>query len=96
MSTSHFVFTMIESTEYNTQGFVIARNADTNSFGGGLWSRMDWIVLDGIAWYCQIAYDAIDADAARDVAPADTADVATGGCSTFPWSVLGEPVNEVP
>ena len=96
MSTSHFVFTMIESTEDNTQGFVIARNADTNSFGGGLWSRMDWLVLDGIAWYCQIAYDAIDADAARDVAPADTADVATGGCSTFPWSVLGEPVNEVP
>ncbi|MGC6416213.1 MAG: hypothetical protein ACON3Z_03815 [Bradymonadia bacterium] len=96
MSTSHFVFTEIESTEDNTQGYVIARNADTNSFGGGLWSRMDWLVLDGIAWYCQIAYDAIDADAARDVPPADTADVATGGCNTFPWSVLDEPLDEVP
>ena len=74
------------------QVVIIAENDEDNTYNPGLFSRFDWTVVDGRTWYCQTAYDAESADAAREVAPADDTDPSTGGCGGFPWSPLYEPI----
>lgn len=78
---SRFVLTDV------TAAHAIARNADTNGFNPGAWSRFDLATVDGVLYLCQSAYDAPSAAAAR-AASADASAPATGGCSMFAWSVL--------
>lgn len=69
--------------------YLIAQN-DTNNLGDpGLWTRIDWMELEGMepyAWaFCISAYDAPTAEAAVHVEIADRTNPRTG-CNGFPFS----------
>ncbi len=88
-SSSSFGTSVYHLTEVdNTGDFAIAQNDCANDFGAGLWSRFDWTYVGGDLYFCQTAFDAASAMEARQTARADASDPATGGCSTFPWSLL--------
>ena len=85
-------------TWVTSQRFLIARNAAANESASGLWTRIDWVELAGMAPYrwafCFTAYraasrtDAINTPAARTTSPRD-------GCSGYPFSRMkpaGPPV----
>lgn len=89
MGDSLFTFLEVDATE----GVIIAENDAGNEYNPGLFTRFDWVVVDDQPWFCQTAYDAADADAARDTAAADASDPANGGCNTFAWSRLYVPLD---
>jgi hypothetical protein len=69
--------------------YVIARNATKNRSDGGLWTRIDWVPLDGMppyTWaFCLSAYKAAtraEAEATR-VAKRETPRT---GCNGYPFS----------
>ncbi|MEM6994542.1 MAG: hypothetical protein AAF721_28765 [Myxococcota bacterium] len=68
--------------------YLLARNDPDNPSDGGLWTRIDWIVLeDGGDWtwaFCMSAYDA----PTRQAAAAAHADPSRpkSGCNGFPFS----------
>jgi hypothetical protein len=69
----------------------VAKNADTNEFSPGRWSRFD-VVVDGEAfdqlWYCQTVYDgATLLDAVLAPLP-DVTSLTTNGCSGFAWTSM--------
>jgi hypothetical protein len=70
-------------------GYLIAQNAQTNPSDAGLWTRIDWVRLDGMApytWaYCYSAYKAPTAAAAESVSIARRATLKTG-CNGYPFS----------
>jgi hypothetical protein len=74
---------------YPDSQFVIARNADTNPSDGGLWTRIDWMPLEGMAPYtwafCLSAYKAPTREAARATRVANRSTPRTG-CGGFPFS----------
>ncbi len=78
----------------NERRYAIAQNDMSNEWAPELWSRFDWTVSGGDAWYCQTAWGAQTADDALATAAADDADPATTGCGGGPWSrltlVIGE------
>jgi len=93
----------IQSSDFGTSTFeiiefdkenrsVVARNADSNQFSPGLFSRFDWTEKDGRVYYCNTRFDAATAQEAAGEAPADGADPENGGCVSFAWSRL----NQVP
>ncbi|MFK7927004.1 MAG: hypothetical protein AB8H79_02355 [Myxococcota bacterium] len=88
LGSSTFTFIDVDADEQT----IIAENAATNEYNPGLFSRFDWTVVDGQTWYCQKAYDAADADAARNTDPADDSSPNTTGCGGFPWSRLYQPL----
>jgi len=79
---SRYIFTAVGA------GWAVAFNDVDNAFGAGLWSRFDWVTVDGATYMCQSAYDAPDAATAR-AASADPSAPPEGGCGgMFPWSLL--------
>lgn len=79
-----------EIVEWHTsEQFVVAHNALTNASDPGLWTRIDWMLLPGMAPYtwgfCLTAYRAPTRDAARATAAPDRAHPRTG-CNGFPIS----------
>ncbi len=71
--------------------YFIARNATSNRSGGGLYTRIDWMRLDGMAPYtlafCLSAYEAVSVAAAESVRVANRSTPRTG-CNGFPFSRL--------
>jgi hypothetical protein len=67
--------------------WLVAQNGPDNAYSPDLWSRFDWVEVDGDLYYCQTAYDAPDAASAEAATPADTTDV-DAGCGGFPFSML--------
>jgi len=72
----------------NDEQALFAHNASTNEYSPNLYSRFDWVVLQGDLWFCQTSYDAEPLEAARATTRADESDPTVNGCNTFPWSKL--------
>ena len=70
----------------NEEQYVIAQNGSDNTYNPDLWSKFEWTTANDELYYCQIAYDAADAETAMD-ATADANDV-EAGCNGFGWSIL--------
>ncbi len=74
---------------YPEAGYLVAQNDEGNVSDGGLWTRIDWIRLEGMppyTWaYCLTAYNAPTeaAAAAVNIAQKDTPRT---GCNGFPFS----------
>lgn len=84
------------NTWSNEGDFVIARNADTNEYNPGAFSRFDFATTDAGEFFCQTAYDAATAEAAIAAAAADATDPETTGCGgAFPWSALTTEADDV-
>lgn len=71
----------------NDQGYLIAQNNDMNEYAPGKWSRFDWLLNGEELWYCQIAYEAENAEEAEGLI-ADPTDPSMRGCGEYPWSLL--------
>lgn len=72
----------------NESRFLIAENDPANPYNPGKFSRFDWYQSDSqILYYCQTAYQAESAAAAKVSTPADPTDLTTG-CGGFAWSQL--------
>lgn len=71
----------------NAARWVVARNDEANPWNPELYSRFDWLRDGDVLHVCQSVFDAEDADAARQAAPADPEDL-DGGCGGFSWSTL--------
>lgn len=69
--------------------WLVAENAATNPRGGGNWTRIDWVPLEGMPpyrWaYCQSAYNAPTRAAAESTHVADQANPRTG-CNRNPFT----------
>ncbi|MBL0940320.1 MAG: hypothetical protein IBJ03_15605 [Gemmatimonadaceae bacterium] len=69
--------------------YLIAQNDQSNPADGGLFTRIDWVLLTDMApwtWaYCLTAYRAPTADSARATPPAKR-DTPRTGCNGFPFS----------
>lgn len=69
--------------------YLLARNAATNPSAGGLWTRIDWISLEGMppfTWaYCLSAFKAPTRDSAQATRVANRA-IPRTGCNGFPFS----------
>ncbi len=69
--------------------YLVARNHTTNPADGGLWTRIDWVRLDGMAPYewafCLSAFDAPTAAAAESTRVARPGTPRTG-CNGHPFS----------
>ncbi len=68
--------------------YLIAQNDSDNPGDGGLWTRIDWVLLPDMPdypWaYCLTAYDAQSAEAAE--ATQANRDQPRSGCNGFPFS----------
>ena len=78
--------------EWNASGrFLIARNDDANPGDAGLWTRIDWMALEGMAPYvwgfCMTAYRAASEAAARSTPAADRS-APRVGCGGYPFPRL--------
>lgn len=75
--------------------YLIARNHDDNPTGAGLWSRIDWMQLEGMPPYqwafCLTAFEAASQQEARSTPPANRATPRTG-CGGHPFSRM-KPAN---
>jgi len=76
--------------KWNASGqYLIARNDSTNPGDAGLWTRIDWLRLEGMppwTWgYCMTAYNAPSADSAEATRIANRAAPRTG-CNGFPFT----------
>jgi Xaa-Pro aminopeptidase len=71
--------------------YFIAQNDSTNPGDAGLWTRIDWMPLDGMppyVWgFCMTAYRAATAEAARATPAADRS-APRVGCGGYPFSRL--------
>ena len=69
--------------------YLIAQNDSTNPSDAGLWTRIDWLLLPGMAPYewgfCLSAYKAPSAAAAESTSGANRAAPRTG-CNGFPFT----------
>ena len=72
----------------NEQDFLIAENDAMNEYSPSLFSRFDWVVVEGNLWYCQTIFDAESAEVAEATPAADATDPSAGGCGMYPWSAL--------
>lgn len=74
--------------------YILARNDAANTHAPGLWTRIDWVRLDGMAPYtwafCLSAYEAPTAAAAEAAPPADRTAPRTG-CNGYPFSRMRRP-----
>lgn len=74
--------------------YFIARNDEENPGDGGLWTRVDWMPLEGMppyAWgFCLTAYRAATAEAAR-AAPSADRSAPRVGCNGHPFSRMRPP-----
>jgi len=69
--------------------YLIAQNDSTNPSAQGRWTRIDWVLLPGMApwtWgFCYSAYDAPTADSAEATHVVDR-DTPKSGCNGHPFS----------
>lgn len=72
----------------NANEFAIAQNGEGTGDAEGAYSRFDWTWVDGVFWYCQIAFDAASEAAAEAVDTANRDALSTDGCNGFSWSEL--------
>ncbi|MCO4769470.1 MAG: hypothetical protein KDA24_05520 [Deltaproteobacteria bacterium] len=72
----------------NAAGYAIAQNGSKNTFNADLWTRFDFVEVDGGWWSCTTAYDAATEADALATAAADATSPSTGGCGGFPWTNL--------
>ncbi|MBX2801929.1 MAG: hypothetical protein KTR31_29890 [Myxococcales bacterium] len=79
-------FTIV--AHHNDEGWVVAQNDSDNDFNPDLWSRFEWVEVEGTLYYCQILFDGAEEDDAYAAGPADAADPATAGCGGAPWTAL--------
>lgn len=74
---------------YPEAGYLVAQNYEDNVTDGGLWTRIDWIQLEGMppySWaYCLSAYNAPTREAAAQTQVAKK-DTPRTGCNGFPFS----------
>jgi len=81
--------TYLVNAWYAGEQYLIARNAPSNPSAPNLWTRIDWIQLDGMPpyrWaYCLSAYDAPTRQAAHASLVAQR-DRPKTGCNGFPFS----------
>ena len=79
---------------HRDDGTLIARNDSANTHAPGLWTRIDWVRLDGMAphtWaFCLTAYQAPTRAAAEATPAADRATPRTG-CNGYPFSRMRRP-----
>lgn len=79
-----------------SEQFVIAQNDSGNSSDPGLWTRIDWMLLqdmDPFTWgFCLTAYRAPSREAARATSAPDRSTPRTG-CNGYPFSRM-RPVDE--
>ncbi len=68
-------------------GWLVAKNAASNQYDPGLWSKFEWFEATGQLYYCQTAYNAASEGAAVSAVPADQSNL-NGGCGGFAWSTL--------
>jgi hypothetical protein len=86
--------TMTDASEFtrlyhsNQQHWLVAENHADNAWNTGLFSRFDWVDVEGQRYFCQTTYEAASAKAALELAAADSSDPATAGCGSFAWSSL--------
>lgn len=70
-------------------GYLIAQNDSSNVSGGGLFTRIDWVELEGMPpfkWaFCMSAYNAESIEDAKSVDVANREAPRTG-CNGFPFS----------
>ena len=73
---------------------ILARNDTANASAPGLWTRIDWVRLDGMAPYkwafCLTAYEAPTLADAEATPPADRSTPRTG-CNGYPFSRMRRP-----
>jgi hypothetical protein len=86
----HLPGTVYHIEYWDTDGqFIVARNDDSNSGYPGLWTRIDWTLLenqDPFTWgYCLTVFDAVSATAAAAAVPA-LRETPREGCNGFPFS----------
>ncbi len=67
--------------------YIVAQNAESNTYFPCLYSRFDWFVDGGDTYLCQTVYGAESVEAALVPPLADPNDLATG-CNGFIWSQL--------
>lgn len=72
----------------NDADYLLAENDAANAWSAELWSRFDWIEVDGHLFFCQTAYDAADEETAGATPRANDTDPAGGGCGGFAWTDL--------
>lgn len=69
--------------------FIIARNDESNSGNPGLWTRIDWTILEDsgpyIWGFCLTVYDARSSTIAASAVPA-LRETPRSGCNGFPFS----------
>ncbi len=74
---------------HSARGYLIARNDAANPSEPGRWTRIDWVLLPGMAPYawafCLSAYDAPSAAAAESTRVAHPETPRTG-CNGYPFS----------
>ncbi len=74
-----------------TRRFLVAQNDGANPTAPNRWTRIDWVMLEGMPpweWaFCFSAYDAPTAEAAESTAVARP-DTPRTGCNGFPYSRL--------
>ena len=85
----------VHITDWNVERQVaIGQNDAINPTDAGLWTRIDWIRLDGAdgyTWaYCYAVYDATSRVAAI-TAPPSGRDTPRTGCNGFPFSRMRRP-----
>ncbi len=82
--------TRFHIAEWNDPGrFIIARNGVENPGEAGLWTRIDWVLLESgseFEWaFCYAIYDAVSQEAARAASPSHR-ETPRSGCNGFPFS----------
>lgn len=74
---------------HENERFLIAQNATDDPTAPNLWTRIDWMALDGMppfTWgFCLTAYRAVSREAARETTSANRATPRTG-CNGFPFT----------
>jgi hypothetical protein len=72
----------------NTNRYLVAKNAASNEYSPGKFSRFDWARDQaGLLYYCQTKYDAATVAEALAAPAADSSDLSKG-CGAFSWSKL--------
>ncbi len=78
--------------------YLIAQNHAGNATDAGLWTRIDWMTLEGMApfeWaFCLTEYSAASAEAAAAATPPDRSTPRTG-CNGYPFSRMRAPVQDL-